>query len=163
MCFALWGGRSTQQSFIQGGSAPRSNLLLFKRGSPWALELKKKRSRLVTTAATSWQRFWSKILLVHKVARDFLAIHKPHRSFFFCLFVCFSFLFLLLVCLFDFVLNCLFQEPRKRRFTNWSSVIGTFRIPRRSWDGHDCEANAGQLLCKNKTNRGHLRWVAGKR
>ena len=123
MCFAPWGGRSTQQSFIQGGSAPRSNLLLFKRGSPWALELKKKkRSRLVTTAATSWQRFWSKILLVHKVARDFLAIHKPHRSsFFFCLFVCFSFFsFCLFVCLFDFVFNCLFQEPRKRRFTNWS-------------------------------------------
>ena len=133
---------------------------------PWALELKKKRSRLITTAATSRQRFWSKILLVHKVARDFLAIHKPHRSFFFLLvrlfFVSFPFA-CLFVCLFDFVLNCLFQEPRKRRFTNWSSVIGTFRIPRRSWDGHDCEANAGQLLCKNKTNRGHLRWVAGKR
>ena len=127
---------------------------------------KKKRSRLVTTAATSRQRFWSKILLVHKVARDFLAIHKPHRSFFFLLvrlfFVSFPFA-CLFVCLFDFVLNCLFQEPRKRRFTNWSSVIGTFRIPRRSWDGHDCEANAGQLLCKNKTNRGNLRWVAGKR
>ena len=130
---------------------------------------KKKRSRLVTTAATSWQRFWSKILLVHKVARDFLAIHKPHRSSFFlvffaCLFVFRSFPFAcLFVCLFDFVLNCLFQEPRKRRFTNWSSVIGTFRIPRRPWDEHDCEANAGQLLCKNKTNRGNLRWVAGKR
>ena len=124
---------------------------------------KKKRSRLVTTAATSRQRFWSKILLVHKVARDFLAIHKPHRDFFFGLFVCFSFVFLLLVCLFDFVLNCLFQEPRKRSFTNWSSVIGTFRIPRRPWDEHDCEANAGQHLYKNKTNRGNLRWVAGKR
>ena len=62
---------------------------------------KKKRSRLVTTAATSRQRFWSKISLVHKMARDFLAIHKPHRYFFFllvylffvsfpfaCLFVC---------------------------------------------------------------------------
>ena len=157
MCFAPWGGRRTQQSFIQGGSAPRCNLLLFKRGSPWALELKKK-SRLVTTAATSRQRFWSKILLVHKVPRDFFAIHKPHRSiyiyFFACLLVLRFFSFCLFVCLFDFVLNCLFQEPRKRRFTNWSSVIGTFRIPRRPWDEHNCEANAGQLLCKNKTNRG---------
>ena len=28
--------------------------------------------------------------------------------------------------------------------------IGKFRIPRRTWDEHDCEANAGQLLGKNK-------------
>ena len=28
--------------------------------------------------------------------------------------------------------------------------IGKFRIPRRILDEHDCEANAGQLLCKNK-------------
>ena len=30
------------------------------------------------------------------------------------------------------------------------TLIGKFRIPRRPWDEHDCEANAGQLLCKNK-------------
>ena len=29
-------------------------------------------------------------------------------------------------------------------------AMGKFRIPRRPWDEHDCEANAGQLLCKNK-------------
>ena len=29
-------------------------------------------------------------------------------------------------------------------------AIGKFRIPRRPWDELDCEANAGQLLCKNK-------------
>ena len=55
---------------------------------PLGFGTKRKRSRLVTTAATSRQRFWSEMLLVRKVARDFLAIHKPHRSFF------------LLVCLF---------------------------------------------------------------
>ena len=131
---------------------------------PLGFGTKRKRSRLVTTAATSRQRFWSEMLLVRKVARDFLAIHKPHRSFFFaCLFVFRFFSFCSFVCLFDFVLNCLFQEPRKQSFTNWSAVIGTFRIPRRPWDEHDCETNAGQLLCKNKTNRGNLRWVAGKR
>ena len=30
------------------------------------------------------------------------------------------------------------------------TLIGKFRIPRRPWDEHDCEANASQLLCKNK-------------
>ena len=70
--------------------------------------------------------------------------------FFACLFVFFSLLFLSLVCLFDFVLNWLFQEPRKQCFTNWSSVIGKFCIPRRPWDEHDCQANAGQLVCKTK-------------
>ena len=29
-------------------------------------------------------------------------------------------------------------------------AIGKFGIPRRTWDEHDCEANAGQLLGKNK-------------
>ena len=29
-------------------------------------------------------------------------------------------------------------------------VIGKFRILRRTWDEHDCDANAGQLLGKNK-------------
>ena len=29
-------------------------------------------------------------------------------------------------------------------------LIGMFRIPRWPWEEHDCEANAGQLLCKNK-------------
>ena len=29
-------------------------------------------------------------------------------------------------------------------------AIGKFRIPRRPWDEHDCEATAGHLLCKNK-------------
>ena len=29
--------------------------------------------------------------------------------------------------------------------------IGKFRIPRRTWDEHDCEANAGELLDKNKS------------
>ena len=29
-------------------------------------------------------------------------------------------------------------------------AIDKLRIPRRPWDEHDCEANAGQLLCKNK-------------
>ena len=29
-------------------------------------------------------------------------------------------------------------------------AIGKFGIPRRTWDEHDCEANAGQLLDKNK-------------
>ena len=27
---------------------------------------------------------------------------------------------------------------------------GKFRIPRRTWDEHDCEANSSQLLDKNK-------------
>ena len=30
------------------------------------------------------------------------------------------------------------------------SPTGKFRIPRRTWDEHDCEANADQLLGKNK-------------
>ena len=34
--------------------------------------------------------------------------------------------------------------------------IGKFRIPRLPWDEHDWEANAGQLLRKNKTNIGNL-------
>ena len=86
---------------------------------PWALELKKKRSRLVTTAATSRQRFWSKILLVHKVARDFLAIHKPHRSFFFfaCSFVFRFFSFCLFVCLFVwFCFKLPFSRTKKTTF-----------------------------------------------
>ena len=29
-------------------------------------------------------------------------------------------------------------------------AIGKFGIPRRTWDEHDCEAKAGQLLGKNK-------------
>ena len=29
-------------------------------------------------------------------------------------------------------------------------AIGKFGIPQRTWDEHDCEANAGQLLDKNK-------------
>ena len=29
-------------------------------------------------------------------------------------------------------------------------LIGRFRIPRWPWEEHDCEANAGQLLCRNK-------------
>ena len=29
-------------------------------------------------------------------------------------------------------------------------AIGKFGIPQRTWDVHDCEANAGQLLDKNK-------------
>ena len=29
-------------------------------------------------------------------------------------------------------------------------AIGKFGIPRRTWDEHDCEANAAQLLGKNK-------------
>ena len=29
-------------------------------------------------------------------------------------------------------------------------AIGKFGIPRRTWDEHDCEANAGQLIDKNK-------------
>ena len=29
-------------------------------------------------------------------------------------------------------------------------LIGMFRIPRWPWEEHDCEANAGQLLCRNK-------------
>ena len=34
--------------------------------------------------------------------------------------------------------------------------IGKFRIPRRPWDEHDCEANAGQLLYKNKNKHGQF-------
>ena len=29
-------------------------------------------------------------------------------------------------------------------------LIGMFRIPRWPWEEHDGEANAGQLLCRNK-------------
>ena len=29
-------------------------------------------------------------------------------------------------------------------------LIGRFRIPRWPWEEHDCEANAGQRLCRNK-------------
>ena len=29
-------------------------------------------------------------------------------------------------------------------------LIDRFRIPRWPWEGYDCEANAGQLLCRNK-------------
>ena len=77
---------------------------------------KKKRSRLVTTAATSRQRFWCKILLVHKLARDFLAIHKPHRSFFLfaCLFVFVSFPFPCLFVWFCFKLP--FSRTKKTTF-----------------------------------------------
>ena len=41
------------------------------------------------------------------------------------------------------------------------SSLDDLDIPRRPWGEHDCEANAGQLLCKNKTNMGNLplsRW-----
>ena len=34
--------------------------------------------------------------------------------------------------------------------TECKSAIGKFGILRRTWDEHDCEANAGQLLGKNK-------------
>ena len=34
--------------------------------------------------------------------------------------------------------------------TACKSAIGKFGILRRTWDEHDCEANAGQLLGKNK-------------
>ena len=40
------------------------------------------------------------------------------------------------------------------------TLIGKFRIPRRPWDKHDCEANAGQRLWKKK-KKGNLtlsRW-----
>ena len=33
------------------------------------------------------------------------------------------------------------------------TLIGKFRIPRRPWDEHDCEANAGQRLWKKKKKR----------
>ena len=36
------------------------------------------------------------------------------------------------------------------------SSLDDLDIPRRPWGEHDCEANAGQLLCKNKTNMGNL-------
>ena len=29
-------------------------------------------------------------------------------------------------------------------------LIDRFRIPRWPWEEHDCEANAGQPLCRNK-------------
>ena len=77
---------------------------------------KKKRSILVTTAATSRQRFWSKILLVHKMARDFLAIHKPHRSFFFLL-VCLFFVSFPFACLFVwFCFKLPFSRTKKTTF-----------------------------------------------
>ena len=34
------------------------------------------------------------------------------------------------------------------------SMVGKFRTPQWPWDEHDCETNAGQLLCKNKNKRG---------
>ena len=37
-------------------------------------------------------------------------------------------------------------------------ATGKFRIPRRPWDEHDCEASAGQRLCKNKNK--HRGFVA---
>ena len=37
-----------------------------------------------------------------------------------------------------------------------TEIIGKFRIPRQSWDEHDCKANAGKLLYKNKINVGNL-------
>jgi len=41
-------------------------------------------------------------------------------------------------------------EKNGERTCSHVSGIGKFRIPRRPWDEHDREANASQLLCKNK-------------
>ena len=38
--------------------------------------------------------------------------------------------------------------------------LSKFRIPRRPWDEHDCEANAGQRLCKNKNKNKHKEFAA---
>ena len=37
-----------------------------------------------------------------------------------------------------------------RQSLAFAHALGKFCIPQRPWDEHDCEANAGQLLCKNK-------------
>ena len=41
------------------------------------------------------------------------------------------------------LLHCIFLWSISRN-------VSKFRIPWRPWEEHDCEANAGQLLCKNK-------------
>ena len=56
-----------------------------------------------------------------------------------------------------------FVKIKRKYISNliFSIIVGKLFIPRRPWDEHDCKANAGQLLCKNKTNRGNLplsRW-----
>ena len=56
--------------------------------------------------------------------------------------------------------NSFFSSATQVKPCRAGSGIGKFRIPRRPWDEHDCEANAGQLLYKNK-NIGNLlrsRW-----
>ena len=47
-------------------------------------------------------------------------------------------------------------ETRYSLANSVNKLIGKFRIPRRAWDEHDCEANAGQLLYKNKNKHGQF-------
>ena len=56
-------------------------------------------------------------------------------------------------------LSSKFVKRYETRFSLANSVnklIGKFRTPRRPWDEHDCEANAGQLLYKNKNKHGQF-------
>ena len=56
-------------------------------------------------------------------------------------------------------LSSKFVKRYETRYSPGNSVnklIDKFRIPRRPWDEHDCEANAGQLLYKNKNKHGQF-------
>ena len=56
-------------------------------------------------------------------------------------------------------LSSKFVKRYETRYSLGNSVnklIGKFRIPRRPWDEHDCKANAGQLLYKNKNKLGQF-------
>ena len=43
-----------------------------------------------------------------------------------------------------------------RQSLAFAHALGKFRIPQRPWDEHYCEANAGQLLSKNKNKPGKV-------
>ena len=51
------------------------------------------------------------------------------------------------------VLKKCFTSERSERVKYFSTREEKFRIPRRTWNEHDCEANASQLLGKNKNPR----------
>ena len=56
-------------------------------------------------------------------------------------------------------LSSKFVKRYETRYSLGNSVdklIGKFRIPRRPWDEHNCKANAGQLLYKNKNKHGQF-------
>ena len=99
---------------LYGEALPRRLTSYSLTEDPPGLWNYKKNSRLETTAATSRQRFWSKILSVHKLARDFFT---THTDLFFWWFVCFSFLFFLLVFLFVwFCFKLPFSRTKKTTF-----------------------------------------------